>query len=165
MVGTIGYLAPELSKTGKATTSTDVYAFGAFILEVACGRRPLEMRSTGESTPGLIDIVLDYWKKGVILNAKDPKVGSDYVEEEMELVLKLGLLCSHPEPTRRPSMRQVVRFLEGDAPLLVSPDSFSASASAVNCDDASDNIILSYPSISHTTSATGSVLEVISLMH
>ncbi|KAK0605077.1 hypothetical protein LWI29_022532 [Acer saccharum] len=41
LVGTIGYLAPELTKTGKATTGTDVFAFGAFMLEVACGRRPM----------------------------------------------------------------------------------------------------------------------------
>ena len=27
IVGTLGYLAPELTRTGKATTSTDVYGF------------------------------------------------------------------------------------------------------------------------------------------
>ncbi|KAK0603144.1 hypothetical protein LWI29_001831 [Acer saccharum] len=43
LVGTVGYLAPELVRTGQATTSTDVYAFGAFMLEVACGRRPIEL--------------------------------------------------------------------------------------------------------------------------
>ena len=42
VVGTIGYLAPELTRTGRATTYTDVFGFGAFMLEVACGRRPIE---------------------------------------------------------------------------------------------------------------------------
>ena len=42
MVGTLGYLAPEHTQSGKTTTSTDVYAFGAFMLEVACGRRPIQ---------------------------------------------------------------------------------------------------------------------------
>jgi hypothetical protein len=37
-------LAPELYRTGRATTFTDVFAFGAFILEVACGRMPLKYR-------------------------------------------------------------------------------------------------------------------------
>ncbi|OAY81915.1 L-type lectin-domain containing receptor kinase IV.2 [Ananas comosus] len=34
VVGTMGYLAPELARTGRATTATDVFAFGAFVLEV-----------------------------------------------------------------------------------------------------------------------------------
>ena len=50
--------------------------------------------------------------RGVILDASDPNLGSNYVVDEMELVLKLGLCCSHPDP-----MRQVMQFLEGDAPL------------------------------------------------
>ncbi|KAE8725125.1 hypothetical protein F3Y22_tig00009009pilonHSYRG00094 [Hibiscus syriacus] len=33
IVGTMGYIALELPKTGKATTSSDVYAFGALLLE------------------------------------------------------------------------------------------------------------------------------------
>jgi len=33
----------------------------------------------------------------------------------VELVLKLGLLCSNPMAVARPNMRQVVQFLEGDA--------------------------------------------------
>ncbi|KAL5722811.1 hypothetical protein ACHQM5_006282 [Ranunculus cassubicifolius] len=35
----------------------------------------------------------------------------------MELVLKLGLLCSHAKPTGRPTMRQIVQFLDKDVPL------------------------------------------------
>ncbi|GMH19054.1 hypothetical protein Nepgr_020895 [Nepenthes gracilis] len=33
----MGYLTPELTKTGKPTTCADVFAFGALLLEVACG--------------------------------------------------------------------------------------------------------------------------------
>ncbi|URE24287.1 receptor kinase [Musa troglodytarum] len=48
IVGTMGYLAPELVRTGKATTITDVFAFGIFLLEVACGRRPVDSIASGE---------------------------------------------------------------------------------------------------------------------
>jgi serine/threonine protein kinase len=38
--GTIGYIAPECFRTEKATRESNVYAFGAVVLEVVCGRRP-----------------------------------------------------------------------------------------------------------------------------
>lgn len=114
VVGTLGYLAPEVSRTGKATTSSDVFAFGAFLLEVACGRRPVEIRTSGLDLV-LVDWVLDFLKKGAIAEARDWRLGDEVELEEVELVLKLGLLCSHPVPTARPSARQVVRFLEGEA--------------------------------------------------
>ena len=48
VVETTGYLAPELARTNKATSATDGFAFGAFLLEVACGRRPVEPSKQGE---------------------------------------------------------------------------------------------------------------------
>ncbi|XP_059463010.1 L-type lectin-domain containing receptor kinase IV.1-like [Corylus avellana] len=116
VVGTFGYLAPEHSRSGKATTGTDVFAFGAFLLEVSCGKRPIEPRGAADDVL-LLDWVFSHWNRGEILAARDVSLGADYVAEEVELVLKLGLLCSHSEPTARPSMRQVVQFLEGDFPL------------------------------------------------
>ncbi|RZC50423.1 hypothetical protein C5167_018864 [Papaver somniferum] len=46
VVGTLGYMAPEMTKTGRVTTSSDVFAFGAFLLEVACSRRPVELHKS-----------------------------------------------------------------------------------------------------------------------
>ncbi|PSS14230.1 Lectin-receptor kinase [Actinidia chinensis var. chinensis] len=112
VVGTVGYLAPELTRTGKATTSTDVFGFGAFLLEVACGRRPIETQTLPEEMM-LVDWVFESWKQGAILDTSDPRLGGDYSADEMELVLKLGLLCSHANPASRPSMRQVVQYLDG----------------------------------------------------
>jgi serine/threonine protein kinase len=116
VVGTIGYIAPELTRSSKATTSIDVFAFGAFLLEVACGRRPIEPRWQTEDVI-LVDWVFSQWNRGEILGARDPNLGTDYVAEEVKLVLKLGLLCSNSELAARPSTRQVVQFLEGDVPL------------------------------------------------
>ncbi|MBA0740202.1 hypothetical protein Gogos_013421, partial [Gossypium gossypioides] len=82
VVGTLGYLAPEHTRTGKATPSTDVFAFGAFLLEVACGKRPIEAQSQTEDAI-LVDWVYSCWSK---------------------------------EPEIRPTMHQVLRFLEGDVP-------------------------------------------------
>ncbi|XP_028783463.1 L-type lectin-domain containing receptor kinase IV.1-like [Neltuma alba] len=108
VVGTLGYLAPENTRTGKATTRSDVFAFGAFLLEVACGKRPIERRREEYI---LVDWVYVLWKRGEINEAKDPNLGTDYKAEEVELVLKLGLMCSNCKAGDRPSMRQVVQYL------------------------------------------------------
>ncbi|XP_027110953.1 L-type lectin-domain containing receptor kinase S.4 [Coffea arabica] len=127
VVGTLGYLAPELTKTGKPTTSSDVFAFGAFLLEVVCGRRPIEPKALPEELV-LVDWVWDRWKKGAILEAVDPRLGGLYDEVEAVVVLKLGLMCSSNSSERRPSMRQVVRYMEGE---VVLPD-FAAAPNEYN---------------------------------
>lgn len=114
IVGTLGYLAPEHTRSGRPTTQMDVFAFGAFLLEVATGKRPIEIRGMMEDVI-LVDWVMLCWMRGAIVEAKDPKLGTEYVTEEMEMVLKLGLLCSQSNPMARPSMRQIVQYLEGDA--------------------------------------------------
>ncbi|KAK3126319.1 hypothetical protein QOZ80_7AG0554830 [Eleusine coracana subsp. coracana] len=124
IAGTMGYLAPELTRFGKATKATDVFAFGAFILEVACGRRPVGLNARGELLV-LVEWVRDVWdsSSGCITDAMDPRL-DDYTVEEAELVLKLGLLCSHPMPAARPGMRLVMQYLEGDMalPAEMTPD-------------------------------------------
>ncbi|XP_060674116.1 L-type lectin-domain containing receptor kinase IV.1-like [Ziziphus jujuba] len=114
IAGTFGYLAPEHTRTGKATTASDVFAFGAFLLEVSCGRRPIDSRKQTEDII-LVDRVFSCWNRGDILEAMDPNLlGTEFVAEEVELVMKLGLLCSRSDPAARPSMRQVVKYLERD---------------------------------------------------
>ncbi|KAJ6984482.1 L-type lectin-domain containing receptor kinase SIT2-like [Populus alba] len=120
VVGTVGYIAPEVTRTGRATTSSDVFAFGTFMLEMACGRKPLEPEQSAEKMV-LVDWVLDSWKIGDILRTGDPKLEGNYVVEEMELVLKLGLLCSFSTPQARPSMRQIAQYLDGNASLPEMP--------------------------------------------
>ncbi|XP_010025783.2 L-type lectin-domain containing receptor kinase IV.1 [Eucalyptus grandis] len=142
VVGTFGYLAPEHVRTGKATTSTDVFAFGVFLLEVACGRRPIKHGHTEDVI--LVDWVFSCWDRGAILEARDPKLGLEFVEEEMELVLKVGLMCSHANPLMRPSMRQVLQYLEGDLPMPESSSiGISSAGSTVGHREGFDNLAYS----------------------
>ncbi|XP_057536076.1 L-type lectin-domain containing receptor kinase SIT2-like [Amaranthus tricolor] len=124
IVGTVGYLAPELSITGKPTPATDVFAFGVFLLEVACGKQPFRLLNFDGEDMILVEWVFDCWKKGDVLQTSDPKLGGYYIDEEMELVLKLGLHCSHPKPEIRPTMRQAVQFLQKDAVLPDVPSDY-----------------------------------------
>ncbi|KAL0843507.1 hypothetical protein Bca101_016752 [Brassica carinata] len=114
-VGTVGYMAPELITMG-ASTGTDVYAFGVFMLEVTCGRRPVEPQLEGEKRH-MIKWVCECWKKDALLDAIDPRLGDEFSPEEVEMVMKLGLLCSNIVPESRPTMEQVVLYLNENMPL------------------------------------------------
>lgn len=110
VVGTVGYLAPETLRSGRASSQTDVFGFGVLLLEVACGRRPIE-----EGKPNLVDWVCELMVKGELVNGLDPrlKARGRLHEEEVERLLHLGLLCVHPDPSIRPTMRQATKILEG----------------------------------------------------
>ncbi|CAL9002876.1 unnamed protein product [Prunus brigantina] len=112
VVGTIGYIAPELARTGKASTCSDVFAYGVLLLEVACGQRPI---GSGEFI--LADWVMENHQEDRILETVDPNLDSNYVVKEMKLVLELGLICSHFKADARPTMKQVVRYLHEDEQL------------------------------------------------
>ncbi|KAE8727688.1 L-type lectin-domain containing receptor kinase IV.1 [Hibiscus syriacus] len=75
-------------------------------------RRPFEPGRPSEEII-LVDWVLEFWKTGMILQMSDPRLEGEYVVEEMELILKLGLLWANPAPETRPSMRKVVQYLDG----------------------------------------------------
>ncbi|KAK1301045.1 L-type lectin-domain containing receptor kinase IX.1 [Acorus calamus] len=46
--GTRGYLAPELYSTGKASKQSDVFSFGVVALEIACGRKVIDLTAEVE---------------------------------------------------------------------------------------------------------------------
>ncbi|KAK8552826.1 hypothetical protein V6N12_041400 [Hibiscus sabdariffa] len=154
VVGTLGYLAPELTKTGKPTMATDVFAFGAFLLEVACGRRPIEPKALPEELI-LVDWVWERWQSGAALEVVDPKLNGDLDEVEAIVVIKLGLMCSNDAPDARPTMRQVVRYLEGEALLpevIQSPggyDSKKGHGSVHSSTGRFEDYVHSYPNSSH----------------
>ncbi|KAH1084519.1 hypothetical protein J1N35_024280 [Gossypium stocksii] len=108
--------APELFKTGKATTSSDVYAFRALLLEVACGRRPVEHEALPEEMV-LVDWVWEKYRQMRMVDVVDTKLQGQNNESEIMMVLKLGLICSNDVPALRPSMRQIVLYLDGEAEL------------------------------------------------
>uniref|UniRef100_A0A5B6YXT2 non-specific serine/threonine protein kinase n=2 Tax=Davidia involucrata TaxID=16924 RepID=A0A5B6YXT2_DAVIN len=155
VVGTLGYLAPELTRIGKPTASSDVFAFGALLLEVVCGRRPIEPKALPEELV-LVDWVWEKWKEGAILQVVDPRLRGEYDEIEVVVVLKLGLMCSNNSPAARPSMRQVVRYLEGEVGLpevLTPPDEYDGKKGGGGGRDGGsfefEDFVHSYPSSSY----------------
>ncbi|CAK9143821.1 unnamed protein product [Ilex paraguariensis] len=73
--------------------------------------------------------------------------------EEMELVLKLGLLCSHYNPVFRPSMGQVIQYLDGKVILPeVIMDISGVGMAALFGNEDSNEFVMTFPS-----SSSGSV--------
>lgn len=137
VVGTLGYLAPEVATVAAPTEPSDVYSFGVVVLEVACGRKPIETWAP-EDEQVLIDWVRDLYAEGRVCEAADKRIKGEYAEEEMETVLKLGLTCCHPDPLRRPSMKEVVAVLIGEATAAAPEALLSGLAGSGSGDTDSD---------------------------
>ncbi|CAI0437742.1 unnamed protein product [Linum tenue] len=142
--GTMGYLAPEYLLTGRATEKTDVFSYGAVVLEVASGRRPIEKDAAAAAAANgngnLVEWVWGLHREGRLLTAADPRLEGEFEEGEMMKVLLVGLACSHPDPLVRPMMRNVVQMLAGEAEVPVVPRakptmSFSTSDLLLNLQD------------------------------
>ncbi|KAJ0600303.1 putative protein kinase RLK-Pelle-L-LEC family [Helianthus annuus] len=120
LAGTLGYMAPECVITGKASKESDVFSFGVVALEIACGRKPMEFKAP-EKQVRLIEWVWELYGTGLLLEAADPSLESDFKEEEIKRLMIVGLWCVHPDSYFRPSMRQAIKVLNCEASLPLLP--------------------------------------------
>ena len=116
LAGTMGYMAPECVTTGKASKESDVYSFGVVALEICCGRRPVE-RNTEPSKVILVEWVWDLYGNGQVLEAVDKRLSMEFDERQIESLMVVGLWCCHPDPSFRPSIKQVVSVLNFESQL------------------------------------------------
>ncbi|KAI7996831.1 L-type lectin-domain containing receptor kinase V.9 [Camellia lanceoleosa] len=120
-----------------------------FCHKVVCGRRPVEHQASPEKII-LIDWVFECLERGNILEAIDQCLGAEYVVDEAELVLKLGLLCSHAVGAARPSMSDVVKYLEGEAQLPENLNDIVKSWDFSEATNGQDVAPISVPSVTIT---------------
>ncbi|PPD88595.1 hypothetical protein GOBAR_DD14484 [Gossypium barbadense] len=114
IAGTPGYMAPETFLISRATVETDVYSFGVLILEVVCGRKPGNKSEQNNYNNSIVNWLWEHYKNGKITAAVDSRMDGNFVENEAERVLILGLACCHPNPHYRPCMRTVLQVLLGE---------------------------------------------------
>ncbi|XP_042509445.1 probable L-type lectin-domain containing receptor kinase S.5 [Macadamia integrifolia] len=113
--GTMGYVAPECFHMGKATTESDVFGFGAVVLEVVCGKHPLNSSKIADFH-FLVDWVWTLYREGRILDAVDERLVDNYDAQQAERLLLLGLACSHPIAAQRPKTPIIIQVISGSVP-------------------------------------------------
>ncbi|CAN6466505.1 unnamed protein product [Victoria cruziana] len=110
-----GYVAPELALQSLRTSDKcDVYSFGVVLLELVTGRKPVESPTASEVVV-LCDHVRRLLEHGRASACIDRSLHG-FAENEVMQVLKLGLVCTLDNPSRRPSMAEVVQVLESIRP-------------------------------------------------
>lgn len=76
---------------------------------MVCGQKPWR----NGKFQYLVDWVWSLHREGRLLDAVDPRLGEDYVKEEAEKLLLLGLACSHPTACERPTTQTIIQILSG----------------------------------------------------
>ncbi|KAM3261853.1 hypothetical protein ACQJBY_052507 [Aegilops geniculata] len=126
MGGTWGYIAPEYPVCRKATRQTDIYALGVLILEVVTRQRALaDHQVVDDDDIHITDRVWRLHREGRLMECMDAMLINDSSpddEEQLDTVgdvermLLLGLACSNPNPSDRPTMPEVVRVIAKSTP-------------------------------------------------
>ncbi|XP_017236283.2 probable receptor-like protein kinase At1g11050 [Daucus carota subsp. sativus] len=132
VAGTHGYLAPEYALYGQLTEKSDVYSFGVVVLEIMCGRKALDLSSTGSSRNLLLtDWAWSLVKEGrmeevfdatLLENQKAEGEGDDNPRWMMERFVMVGILCAHVMVALRPTILDALKMLEGDVEIPAIPD-------------------------------------------
>ncbi|CAL4920530.1 unnamed protein product [Urochloa decumbens] len=107
----IGYIAPELASPSlRYSDKSDVFSFGVVLLEIVTGRKPVD--SPGVATAVVLrDYVREILEYATASDCFDRSLRG-FAEAELVQVLKLALVCTSNTPSSRPSMAEVVQFLE-----------------------------------------------------
>nr|CAB3445623.1 unnamed protein product [Digitaria exilis] len=115
LVGTLGYIPPEYGQGWVATLRGDIYSFGIVLLELLTGRRPV---LTLSSSKELAKWVQEMKSEGKQIDVLDPALRGTGHEEQMLKVLEVACKCVNHNPCMRPTIQEVVSFLDSLDPSL-----------------------------------------------
>ncbi|GMH05629.1 hypothetical protein Nepgr_007469 [Nepenthes gracilis] len=111
LVGTLGYIPPEYSQTLTATFKGDVYSFGVVLLELLTSRRPVEV-CKGKNCRDLVSWVFQMKSQKKEELVFDASILEKDHEKQLLEVLCIACKCLDQDPRQRPSIDQVVLWLD-----------------------------------------------------
>ncbi|KAK3415149.1 hypothetical protein EUGRSUZ_H00710 [Eucalyptus grandis] len=117
LVGTLGYIAPELAYSVVITEKCDVYSFGVVALEVIMGRHPGDLVSSSRQSSTLPMQTDSGTSLQDVLDRRLP-LPSDKDAENVVSIAKLAMACLRVDPHRRPTMQKVCQGLSIQVPLV-----------------------------------------------
>ncbi|MCL7038302.1 hypothetical protein MKW94_026114 [Papaver nudicaule] len=130
--GTMGYIAPEVFSRNFGTVSykSDVYSFGVLLLEMAGGKKSTEIKRDHDGN----EIYFPEWIFSRLNRGED--LGNQLEAEDINIVKKLAMValwCIQWNPVDRPSMKDVLRMLEGSTEnLLMPPNPFASTSTTIS---------------------------------
>ncbi|XLR03734.1 hypothetical protein S83_069932, partial [Arachis hypogaea] len=105
VIGTFGYLAPEYAQSGQITEKANVYSFGVVLVEIVTGRKAVDLtRPKGQQC--LTEWARPLLEEYAIEELIDPRLGNQYLENEVYCMLHAASLCIRRDPHSRPRMSQ-----------------------------------------------------------
>ncbi|KAF7082562.1 hypothetical protein CFC21_086429 [Triticum aestivum] len=120
VVGSTGFIAPEYQKRGLFSTKSDVYGFGALLLEVISGKRCFSL-SSGADYGVLNKRAWVLWGRGRLMKIVDPHLRGESHAAEIVRCIQIALLCVEEDAANRPTMQEVVLMLSCQSVALPTP--------------------------------------------
>ncbi|KAF5760710.1 putative protein kinase RLK-Pelle-L-LEC family [Helianthus annuus] len=74
----MGYLLPDYLQYGKATDETDIFSYGVVVLELCCGKRPIEREPRGHKMNNLVAWVWELHCKSAICDVVDKRLNKEF---------------------------------------------------------------------------------------
>ncbi|XP_058073038.1 cysteine-rich receptor-like protein kinase 34 [Magnolia sinica] len=142
IMGTYGYMPPEYALVGHFSEKSDLFSFGALLLEMVTVKRNAGFYPTDQWSNTLV-FAWKLWKEGKIMELMDPSIGSSYVTHEVERCIHVGLLCVQEDPGECPTMSSVISMLGNGTALPPMPKrpAFSISRGSIAVDPVNPGII------------------------
>lgn len=114
------HVPPESMHVLQPNEKMDVYHFGILVLEIVAGRRSIDQDLCPDEVD-LLELAWNLHKKDKLVEIADKRLMRRYNPEQVKCLAGVGLLSTHIDPGARPTMVEIIQYINGDVPLPPLP--------------------------------------------